>query len=224
MENNNINEKIDNSFEQMKAEVTQQVMEELASRNVDIIQKDYDAGAEVFKLINAYNATMENIEAQINANNEQYKESVARVKNYELHLDKQDIKNETLDKLDSILEKQQMVYEQEVKEKQASPQYKEAKTEVFGLLNLLKDCDIEMGKLLEIIDPLVAASDIKALEIAGILLQKNQMAAYAIDSAIKSVSDMAANNDLAAMVKTMKDYVSTGADGLSYFAWMARYQ
>ena len=224
MENNNINEKIDNSFEQMKAEVTQQVMEELASRNVDIIQKDYDAGAEVFKLINAYNATMENIEAQINANNEQYKESVARVKNYELHLDKQDLKNETLDKLDSILEKQQMVYEQEVKEKQASPQYKEAKTEVFGLLNLLKDCDIEMGKLLEIIDPLVAASDIKALEIAGILLQKNQMAAYAIDSAIKSVSDMAANNDLAAMVKTMKDYVSTGADGLSYFAWMARYQ
>ena len=88
----------------------------------------------------------------------------------------------------------------------------------------MKDCNIETGKLLEIIDPLVAASDIKALEIAQILLQKNQMAAYAIDSAIKSVSDMATNNDLAAMISTMKDYVSTGNDGLSYFAWMARYQ
>ena len=50
------------------------------------------------------------------------------------------------------------------------------------------------------------------------------MAAYTIDSAIKSVSDMAANNDLAAMVKTMKDYISTGNDGLSYFAYMARYK
>ena len=224
MENNNINEQIDNTFEQMRAEVTQQVMTELASKNVDVISRDYDAGAEVAKLINSYNAIMSNIEAQINANNEQYKESVARVKNYELHLDKTDLKNETLDKLDSILEKSQIAYEQQVKDKQASPQYKEAKTEAFSILNLLKDCEIETSKLLEIIDPLVAASDIKALEIAGILLQKNNMAAYAIDSAIKGINDMAANNDLAAMVKTMKDYVSTGNDNLSYFAYMARYK
>lgn len=221
---NNINEQIDNTFDQIKTEVSQQVMAELAAKNVDVISRDYDAGAEVFKLINSYNATINDIEAQIKNNNEQYKESVARVKNYELHLDKQDLKNETLDKLDSILEKEQIAYKEEVKAKQADPLYKEAKTEVFGVLNLLKDCEIETSKLLEIIDPLVAASDVKALEIAGILLQKNRMAAYAIDSAIKSVSDMAANNDLDDMVSTMKNYVSTGADGLSYFAWMARYQ
>lgn len=224
MENNNINEQIDNELNQIKAEVTQQVMSELASRNVDVISKDYDAGAEVAKLINNYNATMGDIENQIAHNNEQYKESVARVKNYELHLDKTDLKNETINKLDEILEKQQMVYEEEIKSKQSDPLYKEAKTEVFGVLNLLKDCDIETSKLLEIIDPLVAASDIKALEIAGILLQKNQMAAYAIDSAIKGINDMATNGDLVSMINTMKDYVSTGNDGLSYFAWMARYK
>ena len=224
MKNNNINEQIDNTFEQMKAEVTQQVMSELASRNVDVIENDYDAGAEVVKLINNYNATIGDIEAQINANNEQYKESVARVKNYELHLDKTDLKNETIDKLDEILEKQQMAYKEEVKAKQADPMYKEAKTEAFGVLNLLKDCEIGTSKLLEIIDPLVAASDIKALEIAQILLQKNQMASYTIESAIKGISDMAANNDLVNMVNTMKDYISTGNDGLSYFAYMAHYQ
>ena len=124
MENNNINEQIDNTFEQMKAEVTQQVMSELASRNVDVIEKDYDAGAEVAKLINSYNATINDIEAQIDNNNEKYKESVARVKNYELHLDKQDLKRETLDKLDSILEKQQMAYKQQIMEKQSDPMYK----------------------------------------------------------------------------------------------------
>ena len=224
MKNNNINEQIDNTFEQMKAEVTQQVMSELASRNVDVIENDYDAGAEVAKLIKSYNATMSNIEAQIDQNNEQYKESVARVKNYELHLDKTDLKNETIDKLDEILEKQQMAYKEEVKAKQADPMYKEAKTEAFGVLNLLKDCEIGTSKLLEIIDPLVAASDIKALEIAQILLQKNQMASYTIESAIKGISDMAANNDLVNMVNTMKDYISTGNDGLSYFAYVARYQ
>lgn len=222
--NNEVNNEINNTFEQIKTEISQQVMSELASKNIDVIEKDYNAGAEVFKLINSYNATIGDIEAQINQNNQKYKDSVARVKNYELHLDKTDLKRETIDKLDEILEKQQMVYEQQIKGKQNDPLYKEAKTEAFSVLNLLKDCDIPTSKLLEIIDPLVEASDVKALEIAQILLQKNNMASYAIDSAIKGISDMATNGDLVNMVNTMKDYVSTGADGLSYFAYMARYQ
>lgn len=222
--NNELNQQIDNTFDQMKAEISQQVMEELASKGIDIIEKDYNAGAEVFRLINSYNATMNDIEAQMDNNNEKYKESVARVKNYELHLDKQDLKRETIDKLDSILEKQQILYKEEVKAKQSDPLYKEVKTEVFGVLNLLKDCDIETGKLLEIIDPLVQTSDVKALEIAQILLQKNNMASYAIESAIKGIEDLATNSDLVNMVSTMRDYVSTGNDGLSYFAYMSRYQ
>ena len=222
--NNEVNQQIDNTFDQMKAEISQQVMTELASKGIDVIEKDYNAGAEVAKLINSYNATIEGIETQINANNEQYKESVARVKNYELHLDKQDLKRETIDKLDSILAKQQMAYEQQVRDKQADPLYKEAKTEAFSVLNLLKDCEIPTNKLMEILSPMVEASDVKALEIAQILLQKNNMASYAIDSAIKGISDMATNGDLVTMVNTMRDYVNTGNDGLSYFAYMSRYQ
>ena len=222
--NNEVNNEIKNTFEQIKTEISQQVMSELASKNIDVISKDYDAGAEVAKLINSYNATINDIEAQIDNNNEQYKESVARVKNYELHLDKQDLKQDTINKLDSILEKNQMAYEQQVRDKQADPLYKEAKTEAFSVLNLLKDCEIPTNKLLEIIDPLVGASDVKALEIAQILLQKNNMASYAIDSAIKGINDMATNGDLVTMVNTMRDYVSTGNDGLSYFAYMSRYQ
>ena len=224
MENNNINQQIDNSFEQMKAEISQQVMTELASKGIDIIENDYNAGAEVAKLINSYNATINDIEAQIDQNNEQYKESVARVKNYELHLDKQDLKQDTINKLDSILVKQQMAYEQQIKDKQNNPLYKEAKTEAFSVLNLLKDCEIPTNKLMEILSPMVEASDTKALEIAQILLQKNNMASYAIESAIKGINDMATNGDLVTMVNTMKDYVSTGNDGLSYFAYMSRYK
>ena len=222
--NNEINQQIDNTFDQMKAEISQQVMTELASKGIDVIEKDYNAGAEVFRLINSYNATIEGIEKQINANNKQYKESVARVKNYELHLDKEDLKRDTIDKLDSILAKQQMAYEQEVKEKQANPLYKEAKTEAFSVLNLLKDCEIPTNKLMEILSPMVEASDTKALEIAQILLQKNNMASYAIESAIKGINDMATNSDLVTMVHTMGDYVSTGNDGLSYFMYMNRYK
>ena len=222
--NNEVNQQIDNEFEQMKAEISQQVMTELASKGIDVIEKDYNAGAEVFRLINSYNATINDIEAQIDQNNEQYKESVARVKNYELHLDKQELKQDTINKLDSILEKQQKFYEQQIKDKQNNPLYKEAKTEAFSVLNLLKDCEVPVNKLLEIINPMVEASDTKALEIAQILLQKNNMASYTIESAIKGIDDMASNGDLVTMVNTMRDYVSTGNDGLSYFMYMNRYK
>ena len=131
---------------------------------------------------------------------------------------------DTINKLDSILEKNQIAYEQQVRDKQADPLYKEAKTEAFSVLNLLKDCEIPTNKLMEILSPLVEASDVKALEIAGILLQKNNMASYAIESAIKGINDMAKNGDLVTMVNTMRDYVTTGNDGLSYFAYMSRYQ
>lgn len=222
--NNEVNQQIDNEFDKIKAEISQQVMTELATKGIDVIEKDYNAGAEVFKLINSYNATMGDLEKQINQNNEQYKESVARVKNYELHLDKEELKRETMDKLDSILEKQQKFYEQQVKDKQADPLYKEAKTEAFSVLNLLKDCEIPTNKLIEILSPLVEASDVKGLEIAQILLQKNNMASYAIESAIKGINDLATNSDLVTMVSTMRDYVTTGNDGLSYFAYMSRYK
>ena len=222
--NNEVNNEINNTFEQIKTEISQQVMSELASKNIDVIARDYDAGAEVAKLINSYNATINDIETQIDQNNQKYKESVARVKNYELHLDKQELKQDTINKLDSILAKQQMAYEQQIKDKQADPLYKEAKTEAFGVLNLLKDCEIPTNKLMEILSPMVEASDTKALEIAQILLQKNNMASYAIDSAIKGINDMATNGDLVTMVNTMRDYVTTGNDGLSYFAYMSRYQ
>ena len=71
---------------------------------------------------------------------------------------------------------------------------------------------------------MVEASDTKALEIAQILLQKNNMASYAIESAIKGIDDMATNGDLVTMVNTMKDYVNNGTDGLSYFMYMNRYK
>ena len=55
-------------------------------------------------------------------------------------------------------------------------------------------------------------------------MQNNKVGQYAIESAIKGIEDMAANTELHDMVDTMKDYVTTNNDNLSYFAYMARYK
>ena len=74
----NVNNEINNTFEQIKTEISQQVMSELASKNIDVIAKDYDAGAEVAKLINSYNATINDIENQINKNRYKIKDKINR--------------------------------------------------------------------------------------------------------------------------------------------------
>ena len=105
---NNINQQIDNEFEQMKAEISQQVMTELASQNITVIPNDYQPGHELVNIINEYNSKMKQLNEQIEYNTETYKQAKADVENYQIQLDKQDLKRETEDKLDNILAKQQL--------------------------------------------------------------------------------------------------------------------
>ena len=222
---NNINEQIDNELDKIKAEVTQQVMAELAQRNVDVIERDYDAGAEVVKLINKYNDTMADIDKQIAYNTQTYREDKSRIMNYELKLDRDDLKRDTLAQLDDILVKQQKLHEVEIANKQASPTYKEAKGEMLNVISLLARCDtFPVEQLMDIISPAIETEDLRTLGIIHTLMQNNKVGQYAIESAIKGIEEMAANTELHDMIETMRDYINTGVDGLSYFAYMAHYQ
>lgn len=219
-----INKQIDNTFETMKAEIAQEVGVILASKGVEIIEDGYDAGKSVVNLINDYNDKMTTIELQLKHNSEIYKEDKARIENYQLHLDKQDLKRDTLAELDNIVKKQEYLHEQQVKNKQSDPNYHQAKGEMLNVLSLLAKCDIPVEQLMDILSPSIEAEDTRTLRIAHTLLQSNKTASYAIERAISGVEDMKANNDLVQMVGTMKDYINTGNDGLGYYAWINRYK
>ena len=224
MENNNINEQIDNTFEQMKVEIAQEVGTILTSKGVDVIPNDYNAGSEVVKLINKYNDTMADIDKQITYNTQTYREDKSRVMNYELKLDRDDLKRDTLAQLDDILVKQKKLHEVEIANKQASPTYKEAKGEMLNVISLLARCDtLPVEQLMDIISPAIETEDLRTLGIIHTLMQNNKVGQYAIESAIKGIEDMAANTELHDMVETMRDYINTGRDGLRYFSYVHKY-
>ena len=223
METNNINTQIDNTFEAMKAEIAQEVGTLLASKGVQIIDNNYEASSSVVKLMQKYNEGMDNIDQQIKHNNEIFKEDKAKVMNYQLHLDRQDLKRDTLAELDNIVTKQRYLHDQQVKDKQADPNYHQAKGEMLNTLSLLAKCDIEIDLLMDILSCSIEAEDVRTLRIAHTLLQSNKAASYAIESAIKGINDISSNNELLQMTDTMKSYINTGNDGLSYFAYMSQY-
>ena len=224
METNNINERIDNTFEAMKAEIAQEVGTLLASRGVEIIENGYDAGKAVTDLMQSYNEQMDAIDMQMKHNSETYREDKARVANYNLKLDKDDLKRDTLAELDNIVAKQEYLHQQQVKQKQADPMYKEAKGEMLNTLSLLAKCDIEIDLLMDILSCSIEAEDVRTLRIAQTLLQGNKVASYAIERALDGIADISANNDLIQMTETMREFITSGNDGLAYYAWINRYK
>ena len=220
----NMNKQIDNTFEAMKAEIAQEVGTMLASKGVEIIEDGFDAGKSVVKLMQSYNEQMDNIEMEMKRNSETFREDKAKVMNYQLHLDRQDLKRDTLAELDNIVTKQRYLHDQQVKDKQADPNYHQAKGEMLNTLSLLAKCDIEIDLLMNIINPAILAEDSTTLRIAQTLLQGNKVASYAVERALEGIADISANNDLVQMTETMKAYVASGNDGLAYHAWISRYK
>lgn len=211
-------------FEQLKQEIAQEVRAELLNHNIEVIDDNYSAEQNVVDIINKYNAGKQEIEDKIKYNHDTFRSDKAEIENYCLRLDLQELKAETLDKLDKVAEKQAFIFEEQVKAAQSDQNYTQAKSEVFNILALLKGCDIPVSQLMDIISPMINAYDTRALGICATLLQDNFSASYAIDNAIAGIEDLRTNSELNYAIDTMKQYVTTGESGLAYFAIVSKYK
>ena len=221
-QNNTVDKKMDELMEGMKAQISAEVKAELQEKGVEVVPMDYSAAADIVKLVDDYKKAIDDIDKKIEYNEKTYKDS--RVMNCELRLDKNDLKRETLEKLDKTLEKQEMIQDRIIKDKQSSKEYKEAKGEALQMLHLLKDCDIPTEQLMDLISPLVEASDTKTLAIAHTLLAKNPSSAFAIDKAISGIEEARANSELKMMINTMKSYIEDGNESLRVFSYFKQYR
>ena len=217
-----VDTKVNELMDNMKAQISAEVKAELQEKGIEIVPLDYSAGSEIVKLVDDYKSQIEEIDKKIEYNEKTYKDS--KVMNFELGLDKKDLKRETLEKLDKTLEKQEMIQQRKIDDIQSSKEYKEAKGEALQMLHLLKDCDIPTEQLLDLISPLVEASDTKTLAIAHTLLAKNVSSAFAIDKAIDGIEQARANSELKMMINTMKSYIEDGNENLRVFSYFKQYR
>ena len=217
-----VDTKVNELMDNMKAQISAEVKAELQEKGIEIVPLDYSAGTEIVKLVDDYKSQIEEIDKKIEYNEKTYKDS--KVMNFELGLDKKDLKRETLEKLDKTLEKQEMIQQRKIDDIQGSQEYKEAKGEALQMLHLLKDCDIPVEQLMDLISPLVEASDTKTLAIAHTLLAKNPSSAFAIDKAISGIDEARANSELKMMINTMKSYIEDGNESLRVFSYFKQYR
>lgn len=223
MENNNVENQVNEIYENIKTEVAQQVKKDLAENGATVIPTGYDPGKDIVGIVNQYNKTKDKIEQEMEYNKNTYKDDVLKVKNYNLRLDLQDEQRDAIKAIEYVYEKATKVYEDKITRMQNSPEYKEAKNESFQLLSLLKDADIPVTKLMEIASPLIEAHDLKSLEICQILLAKNATANYAMEAVMDEIKVAKENPELLQMMDVMTRYVQDGRDNLPYFMYMSQY-
>ena len=222
MESNKIENQINDIYSNIAKDVAEQVKNDLAGK-VTVIPTGYSPEKDVVGIVQQYNIAKDKIEKEVEYNNSTYKEDVAKIKNYELRLDLQDLQENTLKELANVTIKAEKDYTDRIAKLQKSPDYKEAKNEAFQLLSLIKGSEIPVTKLMEIASPLIETHDVKALEVCEILLQNNATAKYAINAAIGEIKSASEHVELNTMIDTMNKYVTTGADNLDYFNYMYTY-
>ena len=223
MEQNN-NNGIDTIFNDIEQQTKEEVHKELQEKGYLVLKADFNAGVEIVKVVDKFEADIKEIDEKIEYNTKTYSVEKCKVDNYLLMQDKIDCQTEAIEKIDFIVEKNQERYNQDIQSKQQAKEYKEAKMECLQTLGLLKGVDIPTAKLLEILEPVIEVQDIKTLELAGILLQGNKSNAYAIESTINSIESAKANRELFNIASTMKDFIRNGQDTLSVFTIRQRFK
>ena len=223
MEQNN-NQQIDTIFDTMEKQTKEEVHKELQEKGYLVLKADFNAGVEIVKVVDKFEADIKEIEQQIEYNLKTYSAEKCKVDNYLLGAEKIDLQTEAIEKIDFIVEKNQERYAKDIASKQSTKEYKEAKMEALQMLGLLKGVDIPTAKLLEILEPVIEVQDIKTLELAGILLQGNKSNAYAIESTIQQIESAKANRELFNIAHTMKDYVRNQQETLSVFTIKNRFR
>ena len=224
MEQNNNQQQIDTIFNDIEQQTKEEVHKELQEKGYLVLKADFNAGKEIVKVVDKFEADIKAIDEQIEYNTKTYSAEKCKVDNYLLMQDKIDCQDEAVEKIDFIVAKNQERYNQQILEQQQAKEYKEAKMECLQTLGLLKGVDIPTAKLLEILEPVIEVQDIKTLELAGILLQGNKSNAYAIESTINSIESAKANRELFNIASTMKDFILNGQDTLSVFTIKQRFK
>ena len=93
------------------------------------------------------------------------------------------------------------------------------------MLSLIKDAkDIPIETLMDLIEPLVNAQDVKTLGIAKVMLQGNALASHTLAQTIDGINIANENRELRNAIDIFKRYLQDGKETLTVFNYMKKFR
>ena len=216
----NLNKEEVTTLNEIKADITQHVRDEISQMGYKIIENNYDGAGKVADVVNKAQQLRATFNDESNRIRNRYRDDIIASKINVLEMDlKYDLESLERD-IDEIVETDRVARLKAIEELQKTEEYKVNRKDCLEMLALLKDIDIPYDIFMDTIKDVVEAKDEATLRIVQLLAGKSATNTYIVDQALKDISAYKNNEHLKNFSVEAKKYLKTGDVGLSLFSYM----
>ena len=216
----NLNEEESATLNEIKAEIKQDIVNEISQMGYKIIENNYDGAAKVADIVNNAQQLRAAFNDESSRIRSRYKDDIATSKinvlEVNLKYDLEYLENE----IDEIVETDRVARLKAIEDLQKTDEYKVNRKDCLEMLALLKDIDVPYDIFMSTIKDVVEAKDEGTLRIIQLLVGKSATNTYIVDQALKDISVYKDNAHLKNFSVEAKKYLKTGDVGLSLFSYM----
>lgn len=220
-----LNEQEQTTLGAIKSDIIADVRAEIGNLGYDIVPTGYDGGKEIAKLVKKAQALKVEHDNEVNRINNRYKKEVAEDKIKVLEADfRYDMQSLASD-IDKAVEHDAFARAEEIEQIQNSDTYKQQKLEAMQTIAMLRQCGAEIPPEIftDLIADVVAAKDIRSLELIGLMCGKGMCQAIT-EQVIHNVNVSNQNKALTQFADSAKQFLVDGNISLNLMAHMKLYE
>ena len=216
----NLNQEEVTTLEDIKANITQDVVDKISQMGYKIIENNYNGETQVADIVNKAQQLRTSFNDECTRIRKRYRDDIIASKINVLEMDlKYDL--ESLEaEIDEIVETDRVARLKAVEELQKTDEYKANRKDCLEMLALLKDIDVPYDIFMNTIKDVVEAKDEATLRVIKLLVGKSPTNTYIVDQALKDIYAYKNNEHLKNFSVEAKKYLKTGDVGLSLFSYM----
>ena len=221
----NLNEQEQTTLNSIKSDIIADVKAEIGNLGYDIIPTGFDGGKEIAGLVKKAQKLKVDHDKEVNRINNRYKKEVAQDKIKILEADYRYEMQDLASDIDKALEQDFFVREKEIEQIQNSDTYKQQKLEAMQTIAMLRQCGAEIPPdiFTDLIADVVAAKDVRGLEIIGLMCGKGMCQAIT-EQVIHNVNVSNQNKALTQFADSAKQFLSDGNISLTLMSQMKLYE
>lgn len=220
-----LNEQEQTTLDAIKSDIIADVKAEIGNLGYDVVPTGYDGGKDIAKLVKKAQQLKVDHDKEIDRINNRYKKEVAENKIKVLEADYRYEMQDLASDIDKAVEQDAFARAEEIEQIQNSDTYKQQKLEAMQTIAMLKQCgaDIPPQIFTDLIADVVAAKDIRSLELIGLMCGKGMCQAMT-EQIIHNIDISNQNKALTQFADSAKQFLSDGEINLTLMSHMKLYE
>ena len=220
-----LNEDEKTTLNSIKSNIIADVRAEIGNLGYDIVPTKFDGGKEIAGLVKKAQQLKIDHDKEVNRINNRYKKEVAEDKIKVLEADYRYEMQDLAADIDKAVEHDAFARAEEIEQIQNSDTYKQQKLEAMQTIAMLRQCNAEIPPdiFTDLIADVVAAKDIRSLELIGLMCGKGMCQAMT-EQIIHNVNVSNENKQLTQFADSAKQFLSDGNISLTLMSHMKLYE